>query len=96
MTGEPGGTGAAGASEVGGWSADGNEVKNSLAMRASSMGSRTPGGMAPLPGKTVVQLPVSGIADGLRLSSFVLMVLSHVYVFEQGDGVVSKHSGRAI
>src|SRR5271166_807318 len=82
--------------DAGGWSASGNAVKNSPAMRASSAGSGRPGGKPSVPGKTVAQLPVTGIAAEARVPSLVLMVLSYVYVFEQGNGIVRKHGGRAV
>jgi hypothetical protein len=96
LTGDPGGNGAAGATDKGGWSASGNAVKNSLARRASSKGSRTPGAKPSVPCNAFAQLPLPGIAAEARLASLVLMVLSHVYVFEQGNGIVGKHGGGAI
>jgi hypothetical protein len=96
LTGDPGGTGAAGAADRGGWRASGNEVKYSLAIRASSIGSRRPA-VKPSGPNPLAALPLPGTAATARLASlgliFVLMVLSHVYVFEQGDGVVGKHGG---
>lgn len=99
MTGDPSGIGAAGAADKGGCSASGNEVKNSLAIRASSIGSRTPEVKPSVP-CAFAQLPLPGTVAALRLASlglmFVLIVLSHVCVFEQGNGIVGKHGGGAI
>jgi len=53
----------------------GRAPKSSAAMRASATGSGRLGGQ---PGD-------------LHPSSFVLMVVTHVHVFEQGDGVVGQH-----
>ncbi len=100
LTGDPGGTGAAGATDKGGWSASGNAVKNALAMRANSTGSRTPA-VRPsvpcgVPCDPFAKSPLPGITAEVRLASLVLMVLSHVYVFEQGNGVIGKHGGGAV
>ena len=95
MTGDPGGTGAAGATDKGGWSASGNELKNSLAIRASSIGSRTPAVKPSGPGP-FVQVPLPGTVAAARLASLVLMVLSHVYVFEQGNGIVGQYGSGAV
>src|SRR5262249_38543497 len=70
---------------VGGIPVDpGKTVKNSLAMRASIAGSGRPAGRFLVSLNNVAQLPA--VPNVAGFGSFVFMVLTHLDVFEHGDG----------
>jgi hypothetical protein len=73
------------------WISSGSALNIALAMRDSSAGERTPGGSVAIPGRPGAVLVASGRAGDISDCSLVLMVLSYVYVFEQGNRIVHKY-----
>ena len=100
MKAEFGGNTAAAAFAAGNCSSWGNALKISLARRVNSAGDGAPGGRPELgPGpefRPDDQFGVSGVTTEAEAGSLVLMVLSYVYVFEQGNRIVREHGGGAV
>ena len=96
MKAEFGGSTAAAAFAAGNCSSEGNALNISLASCANSAGVGMPAGKPALASKPVARLAGSEIRFEPGVGSLVLMVLSHIYVFEQAKRVVREHSRGAV
>jgi hypothetical protein len=75
-------------------------LKISFARRVNSAGGGIPAGkpeLGPAPGSRLDdQFGVSGVTTEAEVGSLVLMVLSYVYIFEQGNRIVHENRRGAV
>ena len=96
MKAEFGGNTVAAAFATGNCSSCGNSLNISLASRANSAGVGIPAGSSALESSLEGKLADPGVTFDAGVGSLVLMVLSYVYVLEQGNCIVRQHSRRAV